>query len=270
MGRQSGVTVLICEHSLLREGLSRILSAADFRVAAAAAHVNDLEPASLSSEELILLVLNVSNDQDATIAQVKAFRAQYPRSRVALLADDARLSDENMATAFRCGADAYFLKPSCDTFLKSLELVMLGETILPPKILSFFLCQREEGPVAEVEATLKVVNAPVADGKTPISRVPRLSAREQCILRHLIEGASNKAIARKNDIAEATVKVHVKAILRKIRVSNRTQAAIWGMNHDALLDGSSSVLTSWDGTSAIDRGEIVDFVERRRAAGASA
>jgi two-component system nitrate/nitrite response regulator NarL len=55
--------------------------------------------------------------------------------------------------------------------------------------------------------------------------------REKSILRCLIEGHSNKCIARKIDIAEATVKVHVKAILRKIRVQNRTQAAIWGMNN---------------------------------------
>jgi hypothetical protein len=50
-------------------------------------------------------------------------------------------------------------------------------------------------------------------------------------LQRLIEGDSNKCILRKIDIAEATVKVHVKAILRKIRVQNRAQAAIWGMNH---------------------------------------
>ena len=50
------------------------------------------------------------------------------------------------------------------------------------------------------------------------------------ILRCLIEGASNKCIARKIDITEATVKVHIKEILRKIRVQNRTQAAIWGIN----------------------------------------
>ena len=60
---------------------------------------------------------------------------------------------------------------------------------------------------------------------------PQLSPRELVILRCLIEGNSNKGIARKIDIAEATVKVHVKAILRKIRVQNRTQAAIWGMNN---------------------------------------
>src|SRR5439155_27058982 len=64
---------------------------------------------------------------------------------------------------------------------------------------------------------------------------PQLSPREKAILRCLIEGDSNKCIARKIDIAEATVKVHVKAILRKIRVHNRTQAAIWWVNHGSLI-----------------------------------
>ena len=44
-------------------------------------------------------------------------------------------------------------------------------------------------------------------------------------------GESNKVIARKLEIAEATVKVHVKAILRKVRVRNRTQAAMWAMQN---------------------------------------
>jgi two-component system nitrate/nitrite response regulator NarL len=56
----------------------------------------------------------------------------------------------------------------------------------------------------------------------------------------LIEGDSNKSIARKIDIAEATVKVHVKAILRKIRVQNRTQAAIWGMKNGSLAPANNN------------------------------
>jgi two-component system nitrate/nitrite response regulator NarL len=47
----------------------------------------------------------------------------------------------------------------------------------------------------------------------------------------LTQGAPNKVIARKLDVAEATVKVHIKAILRKIRVANRTQAAMWAVAH---------------------------------------
>ena len=56
-----------------------------------------------------------------------------------------------------------------------------------------------------------------------------LSEREIEILRCLILGYANKVISRRLDISEATVKVHVKAILRKLRVSNRTQAAIWAV-----------------------------------------
>jgi DNA-binding NarL/FixJ family response regulator len=61
--------------------------------------------------------------------------------------------------------------------------------------------------------------------------VPSLSRREMLILRMLMQGASNKVIARNLVITESTVKVHMKAILRKLRLQNRTQAAIWARNH---------------------------------------
>ena len=60
------------------------------------------------------------------------------------------------------------------------------------------------------------------------------SPQERRILRYLVEGRANKFIAREMRISDATVKVHVKAILRKIRVCNRTQAAIWAMNNEPL------------------------------------
>jgi two-component system nitrate/nitrite response regulator NarL len=59
----------------------------------------------------------------------------------------------------------------------------------------------------------------------------KFSSREVEILDCLTRGDANKLIARKFDIAEATVKVHIKAILRKIRVGNRTQAAIWAQQY---------------------------------------
>ena len=56
-----------------------------------------------------------------------------------------------------------------------------------------------------------------------------LSAREVDILESIMKGMANKVIARQFDICEATVKVHVKAILRKLGVENRTQAATWAV-----------------------------------------
>ena len=70
-----------------------------------------------------------------------------------------------------------------------------------------------------------------AANENQTSDVPSLSRREMLILRMLMQGASNKVIARNMVITESTVKVHMKAILRKLRLQNRTQAAIWARNH---------------------------------------
>src|SRR6185436_13896454 len=64
-----------------------------------------------------------------------------------------------------------------------------------------------------------------------------LSEREEQVLRDLVKGLPNKMIARKRDIAEATVKVHLKSILRKIRMANRTQAAIWALENGYGAEG---------------------------------
>jgi two-component system nitrate/nitrite response regulator NarL len=66
--------------------------------------------------------------------------------------------------------------------------------------------------------------------------VPRLTQREAQILDGLVKGHSNGVIARTCDITEATVKAHIKSIMRKIRVENRTQAAIWAMENGYSVD----------------------------------
>ncbi|MBV8962952.1 MAG: response regulator transcription factor, partial [Hyphomicrobiales bacterium] len=139
MDRCSFATVLVGSCALFREGLARILSAAEFRIAAAASRVDDVTPGPLPQDQPILLILDVGTDQAATIKDIRLFKGQYPTSRVALVANHDQLSDSNIVAAFRAGADAYFLKPSCDTFIKSLELVILGETILPLEVLSYIL-----------------------------------------------------------------------------------------------------------------------------------
>ena len=63
------------------------------------------------------------------------------------------------------------------------------------------------------------------------STAPNLSPRELSILKLLRDGEPNKSIARQLVLTESTVKVHLKSILRKIRVKNRTQAAVWAMSH---------------------------------------
>jgi DNA-binding CsgD family transcriptional regulator len=139
---------------------------------------------------------------------------------------------------------------TCDVFIKSIELVMMGETIYPPAFLSFVLDPEINQPEDAVprEEQEQMILIATEDTIEP----PQLSPREKSILRCLVEGDSNKCIARKIDIAEATVKVHVKAILRKIRVQNRTQAAIWGMRNGSLAPANNN-----SSLSAADKNKLL-------------
>ena len=228
--RQSFATILVGKSILLREGLAKILRSANFRILASVSCADDLLPSKLQSHQPLFLVVHTGDDFEAAVEQIELLRDQHPGGRIAIVADHYRLGD--LVSAFRAGADGYFVDiMTCDVFIKSVELVVMGETIFPPAFLSFVL-----GPDGEqlAETVLLDEKNEAILFTTEDTLTPQLSPREKSILHCLIEGDSNKCIARKIDIAEATVKVHVKAILRKIRVQNRTRAAIWGMNNGSL------------------------------------
>jgi len=228
MRRRPFSIVLIGPHALLREGLTHILCDAQFRVVASAACLSDLAPNTFQRNDRVFLIIESNGDLSAALEQIKRFKEQSPDGRVAVLGDRNRPAD--MVAAFHSGANVYFdSEERCDAFIKALELVMLGETILPPELLFYVRYPESE----ETSSVTGLHQHEPAGNRPQLAEVewPQLSFRENCILRCIVEGASNKVIARKIDITEATVKVHVKAILRKVRVRNRTQAAIWAMNH---------------------------------------
>jgi DNA-binding NarL/FixJ family response regulator len=228
--RQSFATILVGKSILLREGFSRILRSANFRILASVSCADDFLPSKIQLHQPLFLIVHTGDDFDSAVEQIELLRDQHPGSRIAIVADHYRVGE--LVSAFRAGANGYFVDiMTCDVFIKSMELVMMGETIVPPAFLSFVLSP-EGGHLGEAVPRNGKNQAVLI--MTEDALTPQLSAREKSILRCLIEGDSNKCIARKIDIAEATVKVHVKAILRKIRVQNRTQAAIWGMNNASL------------------------------------
>jgi DNA-binding NarL/FixJ family response regulator len=242
--QQYFATILVGKSILLREGLARILRTANFRIVASVASVNDLLPSKPQLHQPLFLIAHTGDSFDAAIEQIGIIRDRHPTGRIAIVADRYRLGE--LVSALRAGANGYFVDVmTCDVFIKSIELVMMGETIYPPAFLSFVLDPEinhldEAVPRDEQEQEQAILIA------TEDMVAPQLSPREKSILRCLVEGDSNKSIARKIDIAEATVKVHVKAILRKIRVQNRTQAAIWGMKNGspAPANNKSSLSTA--------------------------
>jgi DNA-binding CsgD family transcriptional regulator len=100
-----------------------------------------------------------------------------------------------------------------------------------------------------------------------VNSIRQLSIREVEILDRIVRGDSNKHIARHFDIAEATVKAHVKAILRKIGVANRTQAAIWAVNNAMPEKNGSEPANDVEFTVAVPERETALPIFRERGPG---
>jgi two-component system, NarL family, nitrate/nitrite response regulator NarL len=198
----------------MREHFARILSAANCRLVASAPSIEDLVLPAVGVSQSILFVIDAGEEPHAAVRQIEKAKLSHPAGRIVVLADSFKLNE--VVAAFLVGANAYFIKrPSEDVLTKSIELVMLGETFLPSEMLPVV---HGDGGKSGTRDSLKCASS---------GRAPRLSGSERAILRCLLAGDTNKIIARKMQLSEGTVKVRVEAILHKIRVRNRTQAAVW-------------------------------------------
>ena len=238
-------TVLVARNNLFREGLLRILSNTPFRVCKVAATIDDLSLRPARTSGPFLFLIGTGSDHAVTAPTVKCLRKQNPSARIVVLSDRCELNEA--LAVLRAGADGYlFEQISCDALIKSLDLVMLGVTILPAALMR--LVGEDHEMDSEDDPAVPAAQTEVLT----LDHMPRkLSQQETRIFRCLMQGEPNKIIARQFDITEATVKVHIKAILRKICVRNRTQAAVWAQSHphllicavqDPLANGSSPVL----------------------------
>ncbi len=220
------VTVIpVCNNPLLRLGLEQLLSDSHFVVWQDSVD----NPANLSGfpdGSPALFIIDGNAQPDGAADLVRRLKAYAPTGRVVILAD--HFEPGQVAAAWNAGADGFCLSTiGHDALIRTLELIMLGESYLPSE-LALTIMARLTGQ-AEHRFAGDLWGLSEADLKSK-----KLSSREAEILICLKEGASNKVIARMLKLSDATVKVHVKTILRKIGVSNRTQAALWAAQHMAL------------------------------------
>jgi two-component system nitrate/nitrite response regulator NarL len=201
---------LIDPDRLFREGIKRILSDSAYETVGEARSIEEARQHFDRGGRVDLVAIDVGDWNAGDLGELfGALREQG--TRIVVLTSDR--SPASISKAIGRAVDAYLLKDmSPEALTRSLQLVMLGQQILPTGFMASLLQSETVEP------------APEGPSKG-------LSPREVQILRHLMNGYSNKAIARALEISEATVKVHLKALLRKVRVSNRTQAAVWAMNN---------------------------------------
>jgi two-component system nitrate/nitrite response regulator NarL len=265
MKDRSVSTVIFSANALLREGLIKILTSVDFNIIHSKSLHDDIASDLSLPHSDILLIVDASDDFDSAITQIKPFKLKCQNSKVAVLVGRHQLQITQMISAFRSGASAYLMNfTTPEAFIKSLQLVMFGETIVPLTMLAYLLDNtgvRSDCKTTDQPANHVIKNDNGDDQQSPgysenndavafVSQgeddngSPNLSTRQTAVLRCLVEGDSNKVIARKMKIADATVKVHIKTILRKIRVDNRTQAAIWAIRNNAIIMESRNAFSN--------------------------
>lgn len=204
-------TYLVGQSKLFQAALTKLLVGTVFEVAAVTGSLVDVPLAAPDGSGSMLLVQKPDRIADYFNA-IEALKAREESVRIVLMARTLEASE--IASSFACGVDGYLLEEiSPAALIESLNLVALGEKVFPSQLVNL---------LAETEW---------CNGKPTAAsdQFELLSEREFEIMHWLARGAPNKVIAAKMSITEATVKVHIKAILKKVGANNRTQAAIWAL-----------------------------------------
>lgn len=235
-------TVIVAPSVLLREGIASLLQGTRYKVVGCTAKPAEISPASSPKGQPSLAIIGIDL-QNATLddaaASAQLLRPALPDAKVVLVAEADRWVEQQMPLL---SFDAcIFSLCSRDTLIKVLELTSMNQRVFV-FAKSAGIGVKEDLGVVEPARCSPPVNA---HEFTPDPHGRNLSPRETQVLTNLAEGKSNKVIARICHISEATVKVHLKAILRKTKAHNRTQAAIWAIQH-GVRDYS-------DGGAAIER-----------------
>ena len=209
-------TALIASSGLVRGGLAAVLKRTRFTVVSATEYVDGSGELSCSTEGVGLI-----------IAAIESLEQGYM-----LLGLAQSNSDSKLVLLLRPGSGDLLphglpevasgildINVSGEVLVSALDLVLAGLSIRMPRVADASVGYA----TPDYEAGSSCQSKHEMTGLTAQS----LSPREKDVLRALSVGASNKLIARDYDLAEATVKIHVKNVLRKLKAQNRTQAAIW-------------------------------------------
>ena len=205
--------LIVDDHPMLRRGVKELLQleAGLDAIGEANSGQEALEIAENLEPDLILLDLNMKGMDG--IQTLKALRDKDIYSRVVIFSVSD--SHEDVIAALKAGADGYVLKET------------------EPEELVSYIRQAATGTMAISDKLAAVLASEIGNRKEGSDRsVDGLTQRERQILKQIAAGMSNKMIATKLDIAEGTVKVHVKNLLKKLKMRSRVEAAIWAMENN--------------------------------------
>jgi DNA-binding NarL/FixJ family response regulator len=203
------IKILVADdHAVVRSGLKSMLQGTDIRIVAEAATGEAALRLTLKhNPDVVLLDVRMADGDGLTALG----RIKLDRPNQAILMWSAFDNPTYVARAVALGANGYIVKSaSKEKLVEAIRTVATGETTWTREEL-----RRVTGALATPRLS--------ADVEVPLTQ------RESEVLRQLASGATNKEIALALHISYETVKEHVQHILRKIGVTDRTQAAVWAV-----------------------------------------
>jgi two-component system, NarL family, nitrate/nitrite response regulator NarL len=204
--------VIIDDHPLFRKGVADLIrmEPALRLVGEAADGESGIRLARQTEPDLILLDLNMKGMDG--IATLQRLRAADVDARIIMLTVSD--NEQDVVAALRAGADGYLLKDmEPEDILASLQRATRGRLVISAQLTELLAHALREEPRPQ---------RPEEAGLTP---------REEEILELIAKGFSNKLIARDLNLSVGTVKVHVKHILKKIKLKTRVEAAVWAVSN---------------------------------------
>ena len=200
--------LVVDDHEVIRTGLATLLAGSDIEIVGEAASGTEaLQEVEKHRPDVVLLDVRMP-DNDG-LAALEKLRAKHPECKVVMLSTYD--NPTYIARSVALGAADYLLKGSSrETMVETIRTAAAGES--PSRL----------GQLRQVAGTMKIRQV-LEDEDVPLTQ------RETQVLRHVALGLSNREIGRSLEISVETVKEHVQNILRKIAVSDRTQAAVWAV-----------------------------------------
>jgi two-component system nitrate/nitrite response regulator NarL len=211
--------LVVDDHTLFRRGLMALL-ARDPHLSVVG-DTADAGQAQRKAQELQPDIILLDNHLPGVngVDALPALREVAPQARILMLTVSE--DEQDLAVALRGGAAGYLLKTiDGDELTLAIQRAMQGESIIAPEMMSKLVA------VYRGASARPAPIVPIASLSAAELSLASLSPRERDILRGISRGASNKEIAREHGIAEATVKIHVQHVLRKLDVSSRVHAAV--------------------------------------------
>lgn len=217
------IRVLIADdHALLREGLRKVLAMEDdIEVVGEAVDGNDVVEKCHALQPHVVL-MDVNMPHGGGVVATRRIRQDLPDVHVVVLT--MHDGDDYVAELINAGAKGYILKDmDPNQVVEAVRRVRRGEAFIPPNLM-MKLIDHLQGATGRSES--------VHGYGRPPSDTSQLTERELEVLQLIVNGKTNREIANTLIISEKTVKNHVTNILKKLNLSDRTQAAVFAIRHN--------------------------------------